>query len=1002
MILHCNSCSKDLVYNDFYSPSKLHNFYLPFKVTCFNLGFNNAFDCHNPPNSLSFICNSHSKPVIRRKIASGLRVFVGFKVHCVRKSLVLPSKTPGFVNGKRKKYGGCLPSLLKSLNGDEDVEKVLESYAGKLNPKECTVILKEQRKWERVLRIFDWVRSQEDYVANVIHYNVVLRSLGRAQRWDELRLYWIEMARGGVMPTNNTYSMLVDVYGKAGLVEESLLWIKHMRIRGLFPDEVTMSTVVKVLKDARQFDMGNKFYKDWRAGKLDLKCLDLSNVNGFQFESDLEPISLKHFLSTELFKIGGRHSPLETAVLTENMVKKPRLTATYNTLIDLYGKAGRLSEAADVFAEMLRSGVAPDRITFNTMIHICGTHGNLLEAEALLQKMEERGLSPDTKTYNTLISLYAQSGDVDAALQWYRKIREINLFPDVVTHRAVLHILCENQRVNEVETLICEMEKRGLQIDEHSIPGIIKMYVNSGFLERARMFFDKCQVGGGFSTKTYAAIMDVYAEKGHWAEAEKIFYAKRDLTGKKNDVLEYNVVIKAFGKGKLYEKALSVFKSMRNIGTWPDECTYNSLVQMLAGGDLADLAKEILDQMQEAGLKPHCQTFSSLIACYVRLGLLSDAVDIFHVMPEVGSKPNEVVYGALIDGFAEAGRTEEALQYYKLMVDNGITANQIVLTSLIKAYSKGGFVEKARETYESLKRFKGGPDIVASNSMISLYAELGIVSEASVIFDKLRQSGHADGVTYATMMTLYKNMGMLDEAVEVAEEMKQSGLLTDCVTFTKVMACYATNGQLADCGELLKEMVNQNVLPDGNTFKVLFTVLKKGGMSSEAVQQLQEAYREGRPYARHAIVACVFSAVGFHALAIESCETFAKPNSARLDPFAYNAAIYVYGTCREIDNALNLFMRMQDEEYEPDVVTYIHLVECYGKASMVEGVKRVYGQLKSQEIETNDSLYNAIINAYVDANRPDLAEMVSQEMSFGSDVNQYSETEIESESGEET
>ena len=65
----------------------------------------------------------------------------------------------------------------------------------------------------------------------------------------------------------------------------------------------------------------------------------------------------------------------------EISVWKPRLTSTYNTLIDLYGKAGRLNDAAEVFAEMLESGVAMDTITFNTMIFTCGSNGNMSEAE---------------------------------------------------------------------------------------------------------------------------------------------------------------------------------------------------------------------------------------------------------------------------------------------------------------------------------------------------------------------------------------------------------------------------------------------------------------------------------------------------------------------------------------------------------------------------------------------------------------------------------------------
>ncbi|XP_059312745.1 pentatricopeptide repeat-containing protein At1g73710 [Lycium ferocissimum] len=915
------------------------------------------------------------------------RVFVGFKLHCHSKTEPLPSRT--VINGKKKGYGGILPSILRALRTESDVEKTLDLYFGKLSPKEQTVILKEQSNWEKALRVFEWMKSQKDYVPNVIHYNVILRALGRAKKWDELRLCWIEMAKNSVFPTNNTYGMLVDVYGKAGLVKEALLWIKHMKLRGIFPDEVTMNTVVKVLKDAGEYDRADKFYKDWCAGKIELDDLDFESID------DSEPFSLKQFLLTELFRTGGRNpSRVSSLSDVENNGRKPRMTATYNTLIDLYGKAGRLKDAANVFNEMLKSGVALDAFTFNTMIFICGSHGYLEESEALLNKMDERGISPDTKTYNIFLSLYANAGKIDRALQWYRKIRGTGLFPDAVTCRAIIKILCKQNMILEVENVISEIESLGMYIDEHSLPVIMRMYVNEGLIDRAKAIFEKCQLNGGFSSPAYAAIIDVYADKGLWVEAEDVFFGKRDKFIQKKAIVEYNVMIKAYGVAKLYDKAFSLFKGMKSQGTWPDECTYNSLIQMFSGGDLVDQAKELLVEMQGLKFKPSCSTFSAVIASYVRMSRLSDAVDVFDEMSKAGVKPNEVVYGSLIDGFAEAGKFEEAMHYFHVMNDSGIQANQIILTSMIKAYSKLGSVEGAKKLYERMKNLHGGPDIIASNSMLNLYADFGMVSEAKMIFNHLREKGEADGVTFATLIYAYKNMGMLDEAIEIAEDMKQSGLLRDCMTFNKVMACYATNGQLVECGELLNEMINQKLLPDGGTFKVLFTILKKGGFSAEAVRQLELSYREGKPYARQAVIISVYSAVGLHAFAIESCHVITQPGLG-LHPFAYNVAIYAYGASGQIDEALKIFMRMQDEGLEPDIVTFVNLVGCYGKAGMVEGIKRIYGQLKYGIIEANESLYEAIIDAYGDAGRYDLADLVSQEMKLDFEVKQLTDSESE-------
>nr|CAD1839120.1 unnamed protein product [Ananas comosus var. bracteatus] len=211
---------------------------------------------------------------------------------------------------------------------------------------------------------------------------------------------------------------------------------------------------------------------------------------------------------------------------------------------------------------------------------------------------------------------------------------------------------------------------------------------------------------------------------------------------------------------------------------------------------------------------------------------------------------------------------------------------------------------------------------------------------------------------------------MLDEAMDVAEEFKNSGLLIDCASYNNIMACYAANGKINASAELLKQMIASHILPDATTFKIIFTLLRKGGIPSEAVSQLEVSYKEGRAYAKSAIVSSLFSVVKMHEDAMESCE-------------------------EEVEKALNLFMRMQDEGLKPDLVTYIYLAGCYGKAGMVEGLRRVYGLLKYGEIEPNESLYKALIDAYRDAGKNDLAEMVEQEMRFSASTEEIDDSESE-------
>ncbi|MCI33395.1 pentatricopeptide repeat-containing protein, partial [Trifolium medium] len=143
---------------------------------------------------------------------------------------------------------------------------------------------------------------------------------------------------------------------------------------GIEPDEVTMVTVVQLYKKAGQFQKAEEFFRKRSLG---------------------EPLRPNNHHMTDALELDERTSFFNASFGSH----------TFNTWIDMYGKAGQLKESSETFVKMLKQGIPPTRVTFNTMINICGNHGRLEEASSLLQKMEELQCSPDTRTYNTLISL---------------------------------------------------------------------------------------------------------------------------------------------------------------------------------------------------------------------------------------------------------------------------------------------------------------------------------------------------------------------------------------------------------------------------------------------------------------------------------------------------------------------------------------------------------------------------------------------------------------------
>ncbi|PKA58299.1 Pentatricopeptide repeat-containing protein [Apostasia shenzhenica] len=690
-------------------------------------------------------------------------------------------------------YGGCIPLILRALEDIKDLDEALKPWEGNLSNKERTIILKEQTNWRRALDIFSWFKSKGCYELNVIHYNIMLRVLGMAKKWDLIWSLLSEMQHERIIPTNATYGTLINAYSKGGLKKEALMWLGEMYKQGVEPDEVTMGTVVQTYKKAGEFTKAQDFFKRWS-------------------------LSMGYALRAQ----------------------KSYSLYTYNTLIDTYGKAGLLGDASNTFAHMLSEGIVPDRVTFNTMIHVCGNHGCFEEVVSLVEMMEEVQCSPDTRTYNILISLYAKSDNICLAVNYFSKMKVAGLIPDIVSYRTLLYAFSLRRMVKEAESLVMEMESEDLKIDEYTQTALTRMYVKLGMIEESWAWFEKfCDK---MSSECYSANIDAFGEHGILILAEKAFIYC--VERQRLSVLVFNVMIKAYGISKEYDKACEVFKIMENHHIFPDKCTYGSLIQILSGVELPHRAVTYLSGMQRAGLECDCILYSMVISSFIKLGEVRTAENLFKEMINVGLQPDIVAFSVLINAFAELGDVHKAVSYVELMKSSGLAPNSIICNSLIKLYTKVGYLREAEEIYSSAKASETGAHPYSSNCMIHLFCENSMVCEAEEVFSYLKLRGEANEFSYAMMLCLYKKMGRFPEAHKVAQEMRDLGLTSDKLSYNNLIGLYASEGRIREAFETLQQMLALSIQPNDATFRSLGVVMLKKGASKEAIKLLEKIREE--------------------------------------------------------------------------------------------------------------------------------------------------------------
>ncbi|KAF2313926.1 hypothetical protein GH714_020647 [Hevea brasiliensis] len=425
---------------------------------------------------------------------------------------------------------------------------------------------------------------------------------------------------------------------------------------------------------------------------------------------------------------------------------------TMGIVVQMYKKAGEFQKAEEFFKKWSLGESLK--------------HGGISKASSRLENDTRANLFLSSYTYNTLIDTYGKAGQLKEASETFAEMLRKGIVPTTVTFNTMIHICGNHGQLEEVALLMQKMEELRCPPDTRTYNILISLHTKHNDINMAAGFFKRM--------------------KEDQLQPDLMLPRTEQLT-----VLEFNVMIKAYGLGKNYDKACVLFDSMESYGVVPI-FSYSSLIQILASADLPDKAKYYEEDAEG-----------------------QDCV-------------------------------KKAITYVDAMKRAGLPGNTVVYNSLIKLYTKVGYLREAQETYKLLQSSDVGPDAYSSNCMIDLYSEHSMVKQAEEIFVSMKRNGDANEFTFAMMLCMYKRLGRFEEAIQIAKQMRELGLLTDLLSFNNVLGLYVLDGRLKEAVGTFKEMVEAAIQPDDWTFKSLGIVLVKCGISKRAIGKL-EATREKDP-----------------------------------------------------------------------------------------------------------------------------------------------------------
>lgn len=204
-----------------------------------------------------------------------------------------------------------------------------------------------------------------------------------------------------------------------------------------------------------------------------------------------------------------------------------RNLALSNALIDMYAKCGNIFDSWKIFNEMFDR----DLVTWTSMMIGYGAHGYGKEAVELFDEMVKSGVRPDRIMFMAVLSACSHAGLLDHGLRYFElMVSDYKINPNQEIYGCIVDLLGRAGRVKEAYRLIRSMPFKPDESVWGALLGACKAHrlPELGKLAALRVLDLRPSMMG-----TYVMLSNFYADEGKWGEFAKLRKLMRGMGSKK-------------------------------------------------------------------------------------------------------------------------------------------------------------------------------------------------------------------------------------------------------------------------------------------------------------------------------------------------------------------------------------------------------------------------------------------------------------------------------------
>ncbi|KAI3444052.1 hypothetical protein Pfo_000717 [Paulownia fortunei] len=586
----------------------------------------------------------------------------------------------------------------------EDVIGFLREDEVVLNRENWLVLLNaycQQGKLSDAEQVFCEMR-EAGFSPCIVAYNTMITGYGRVSRMDHAERLFCNLKEVGFAPDETTYRSLIEGWGRAGNYKQAKLYYMELKRLGFKPNSSNLYTLIRLQAKHEDEEGAIKTINDMMMIGCQ-KCSILGIVlQAYEKANRLEKMSLilegplyDHVLinqtsCTILVTAYVKNCLIDNAlkVLSEKQWEDPIFQDNlYHLLLCSCKDLGHLENAIKIFTCMPKSA-KPNLNIFCTMIDIYSKMSLFSEAEKLYTELKTSDVKLDMIAFSIIIRMYVKSGSFKEACMVVDIMDgQKNIVPDVYLLRDILRIYQRCGMDDKLADLYYKVLKNGEIWDEEMYNCVINCCARALPVdELSRLFDEMLQRGFAPNTITFNVMLNAYGKSRLFEKAKNLFWMakKRGLI----DVISYNTIIAAYGKNRYLKNMAAAVRKMQFDGFSVSLEAYNCMLDVYGKEGEMDKFRSVLQRMKVSNCSSDHYTYNILINIYGEQGWVEEVADVLMELKECGIGPDLCSYNTLIKAYGIAGMVEDAVAVVKEMREIGIEPDRITYTNLITALRK--------------------------------------------------------------------------------------------------------------------------------------------------------------------------------------------------------------------------------------------------------------------------------------------------------------------------